>query len=285
MSRNWIKPDMDKFAMFILSHGRPEYRKTVDCLKKSGYNGHVVFIVDDQDKKGNDYIKAYGNENVYVFNKEFVASWTDSMNNFHDRKAAVFARNVCWDIAKELGYDYFCVMDDDTESFAHKQPERERISRRFGEVCEYFVTYLINSPLLALAFSQGGDHIGGYDPERRNYKRKCMNSWFCKTDRPFRFYGTMNDDLNACVYNGIRGGLFLTIYTYMLHQPLTQTVAGGVTDAYLKYGTYVKSFYSVMLSPSSIKIAMMGQTSPRLHHKIKYETTYPCIIGEEYKKK
>ena len=23
-----------------------------------------------------------------------------------------------------------------------------------------------------------------------------MNSWFCKTDRPFKFYGTMNDDLN-----------------------------------------------------------------------------------------
>lgn len=68
-------------------------------------------------------------------------------------------------------------------------------------------------------------------------------------------------------------------------KPEIQEKDGGVTEAYQKYGTYVKSFYSVMLSPSSIKICMMGQTSPRLHHKIKYETTYPCIIGEEYKKK
>lgn len=284
MSKNWIKPDMSKFAMFILSHGRPEYHKTIDTLAKSGYHGNIVLIVDDQDKRGDDYIRAYGNDKVYVFNKEFVAQWTDTMNNFGDRRASLFARNACFGIAKELGYDYFCVMDDDTESFAYKQPEKERISHRFGEVCEYFVEYLINTPLLALAFSQGGDHIGGYDPERRNYKRKCMNSWFCMTNRPFRFYGVMNDDINACIQNGIRGGLFLTIYTYMLHQPLTQTNSGGVTETYLKYGTYVKSFYSVMIAPASIKICMMGQTSPRLHHKINYETTYPCIISEEYKK-
>lgn len=37
MSKNWIKPNMDKFAMFILSHGRPEYDKTVQCLARSGY--------------------------------------------------------------------------------------------------------------------------------------------------------------------------------------------------------------------------------------------------------
>lgn len=284
MNKNWIKPDMSKFAIFILAHGRPEYKKTWDCLHRSGYSGNIVLIVDNQDKTKEDYQKLYGEQNVHIFDKEEVASWTDSMNNFKDRKAAVFARNVCWEVAKERGYDYFCVIDDDTEAFCHKQVEKERRSFRFGEVCEYFVEYLINTPFLSIAFSQGGDHIGGYNPEKRNYKRKCMNSWFCKTDRPFKFFGTMNDDINACIANGIRGGLFLTIYTYMLHQPLTQSVQGGVTEAYKKYGTYVKSFYSVILSPSSIKIAMMGQTSPRLHHKINWTKTVPCIISEKYKK-
>lgn len=275
---------MDKFAVFVLSHGRPEYSKTYDCLLRSGYDGHIVFVVDNQDKTRDGYIQKYGRENVYVFDKEYVAGWTDSMNNFNDRKAAVFARNVCWEIAKDLGYDYFCVIDDDTESFCHKQIEKEIKSVRFGDVCKIFVEYLINSPFDSIAFSQGGDHIGGYNPEKRNCKRKCMNSWFCKTDKPFRFYGTMNDDINACIINGIKGKLFLTIYTYMLHQPPTQTVSGGVTDAYLKYGTYVKSFYSVILSPSSVKIAMMGHSSPRLHHKIRWEKTVPCIISEIYKK-
>lgn len=284
MSKNRIKPNMDKFAMFILSHGRPEYAKTVECLSRSGYTGHIVFIVDDQDKKGLDYIEKYGNENVYVFNKEFVASWTDSMNNFHDRKAAVFARNVCWDIAKELGYDYFCVMDDDTESFAYKQPERERRSKKFGEVCEFFVEYLINSPLLALAFSQGGDHIGGYDPTRRNYKRKCMNSWFCRSDTPFSFFGVMNDDVNAYLRNGYLGDIFLTYMPFQLDQADTQKGSGGMVEAYINSGTYVKSFYSVMLNPAVVKIKLMGVDHPRLHHSIAWKNLTPCIINETYKK-
>lgn len=284
MNKNLIVPNMNKFAMFVLSHGRPKYKKTFECLCKSGYTGNIVFIVDDQDESVDGYIHEYGFENVYVFNKEEYARRTDSMNNFNDRKAAVFARNACWDIAKDLGYDYFCVMDDDTLSFAHKTKEKERISKKFDDVCKYFVTFLVNTPCLSVSFAQGGDFIGGYNPEVRNYKRKCMNSWFCMTNRPFKYYGTMNDDLNGCIVNGIRGGVFLTIYSYMLHQPLTQQNNGGVSDAYSKYGTYVKSFYSVMLAPSFVKIRLMGCKDYRLHHKIDYKKSYPCIIREINKK-
>lgn len=240
--------------------------------------------MDNLDKAQNEYIDEFGAENVFVFNKSWVALESDSMNNFNDRRATLFVRNECWNIAKELGYDYFCVMDDDYSAFSHKQVESERITHSLDDVCRWFVEYLINTPMMALAFAQGGDYIGGYDPTRRNYKRKCMNSWFCKTDRPFKFFGVMNDDINACIQNGIRGGIFLTIYTFMLHQAPTQTVAEGVTETYLKYGTYIKSFYSVMLAPSSVKIALMGEKSPRLHHKINWSLTVPCIIDEKYKK-
>ncbi len=284
MNKKEIIPDMSKFAIFILCHGRPKYQETYKALKKCGYTGNIVILVDNLDKAQNEYIDEFGAENVFVFNKSWVALESDSMNNFNDRRATLFVRNECWNIAKELGYDYFCVMDDDYSTFSHKQVESERITHSLDDVCKWFVEYLINTPMMALAFAQGGDYIGGYDPTRRNYKRKCMNSWFCKTDRPFKFFGVMNDDINACIQNGIRGGIFLTIYTFMLHQAPTQTVAEGVTETYLKYGTYIKSFYSVMLAPSSVKIALMGEKSPRLHHKINWPLTVPCIISEEYKK-
>lgn len=284
MSKNWIIPDMSKFAIFILCHGRPKYQETYKALIRCGYTGRIVILVDNLDKTKDEYIKEFGDDNVFVFNKSWVAIESDSMNNFNDRRATLFVRNECWNIAKELGYDYFCVMDDDYSAFCHKQAECERISRSLDDICLWFVEYLINTPMMALAFSQGGDHIGGYDPIRRTHKRKCMNSWFCKTDRPFKFYGVMNDDINACIQNGIRGGIFLTIYTFMLHQAPTQAVAEGVTETYLKYGTYIKSFYSIMLSPSSVKIALMGEKSPRLHHKIKWSLTVPCIISETFKK-
>lgn len=53
---------------------------------------------------------------------------------------------------------------------------------------------------------------------------------------------------------------------------------------YKKYGTYVKSFYSVIYNPSVAKISMMGWKHPRVHHKISFMNCAPRIIPEEYKK-
>ena len=34
------------FAVFILTHGRPDNVKTIPTLKKCGYTGNIYFIVD-----------------------------------------------------------------------------------------------------------------------------------------------------------------------------------------------------------------------------------------------
>lgn len=274
--------NLDKFAVFILCHGRPEYNETFQTLKRSGYTGKIYIIVDNLDDKQNDYIEKYGYENVYVFNKSWVALESDSMNNFNDRRATLFVRNATFDIAKELGLDYFLVLDDDYGSFCHKREECERTSKRLDEVFSYFVEYLSSTNIKCIAFSQGGDHIGGYNPDKM-YKRKAMNSFFCKTNEPFLFYGTMNDDVNMYLTNGIRGDVYLTFYPFMLHQATTQANEGALTDIYKKYGTYVKSFYSIMCAPSSVVIKLMGEKNPRLHHHIKWAQTTPCIINEKYK--
>lgn len=46
----------------------------------------------------------------------------------------------------------------------------------------------------------------------------------------------------------------------------------------------VKSFYSVMISPSSVKINLMGNKHKRMHHVISWNNTVPKIIKESYKK-
>ena len=64
-------------------------------------------------------------------------------------------------------------------------------------------------------------------------------------------------------------------------------IAGGMTEAYLDSGTYVKSFYSVMYSPSSVKISTIEDPrSPhcRIHHSISWERTAPKIIRQSAKK-
>lgn len=57
-----------------------------------------------------------------------------------------------------------------------------------------------------------------------------------------------------------------------------------MTEVYLNQGTYVKSFYTVMLNPSAVKINLMGNKDKRLHHKILWKNAVPKILSENYKK-
>ena len=111
-----------------------------------------------------------------------------------------------------------------------------------------------------------------------------MNSFLCSNKRPFRFVGAMNEDVNTYTTLGSWGILFLTIPLISLNQTMTQTQTGGITDMYLRYGTYCKAFTTVMMMPSSVKVSTMGSSNERLHHKIRWKNTTPMIIDEKYKK-
>lgn len=67
-----------------------------------------------------DYKRIYGKDNVYVFNKEEAMEQCDTMDNFEKHNIVLYARNKCWEIAKELGYKYFLVLDDDYTQIAFK---------------------------------------------------------------------------------------------------------------------------------------------------------------------
>jgi hypothetical protein len=69
-----------------------------------------------------------------------------------------------------------------------------------------------------------------------------------------------------------------------VEQDQTQRNDGGLTDSYLDLGTYVKSFYTVMYSPSCIKVAEMGANHRRIHHRINWDAAVPKIMNERYRK-
>ena len=111
-----------------------------------------------------------------------------------------------------------------------------------------------------------------------------MNSFICSTERPFKFIGAMNEDVNTYTTLGSRGLLFGTVPMINLVQKATQSQSGGISDMYLLYGTYCKSFTTVMMHPSAVKVSMMNTNNPRLHHSIKWINTVPVIIDQKYKK-
>jgi hypothetical protein len=270
------------FAVFILTHGRPDNVKTLSTLKRSGYTGQIYFIVDNEDKTIEQYQKNYGIENVKIFNKKAMADKVDECNNFDERRTITHARNACFDIAKELGITYFVQLDDDYYYFGYRYDTGAKKITNMDKVFEIILNFYKNVNIKSIAFGQGGDHIGGFSGIK--LKRKCMNSFFCSTKREFKFIGSMNEDVNTYTTLGSRGEIFFTFTNLQLDQKDTQSQTNGITDMYQRYGTYLKAFTTVMNHPSSVKVSIMNSNNPRIHHSIKWINTTPMILDNKYKK-
>jgi len=280
----------DDFAILILSHGRADNVRTVDTLKKVNYSGKWYIVIDNEDEQAPKYVENFGAEHIIVFDKVEAGKTFDIMDNFDGRGVPTFARNVFHRIASKLGLQYFLELEDDYMCFRQRFEENSSMKTRyvtqFDELIGPYLEFLDSSGAMCVAFAQTGDFLGGLGSTvwRQQITRKAMNSFFCRVDRPFQFLGRFNDDVNAYIDYGKRGYLFFTTRDMCLDQPQTQANEGGITAAYLQYGTYVKSFYSVMLCPSCVKISEMGSTHKRIHHLIDWETAVPKIISDRFRR-
>jgi hypothetical protein len=282
--------DKSKFAILILTHGRPHHVRTFDSLRRSGYTGPIYLVIDNEDETGDQYRDAFGPENVFEFDKEAVAKTVDTGDTNPSRRSTLFVRTALTAIAKELGLDYYAQFDDDYTNFSYRYIRKNKMLshtvRNFDKIITLMLDLLEDTNALTVALSQGGDHIGGIlGNYRKGVLRKAMNSQFVRTDRPIQFLGRLNEDVNPYVVHGSRGELFFTLTDIQLNQIPTQSNPGGMTDTYLESGTYLKSFFTVMMAPSSVKIRMMGQSGRRLHHSILWENTVPKIISPKHRKK
>lgn len=279
----------DAFAVFILTHGRPQRQITYRMLRRQGYTGAIYLIIDNEDKLADEYYRLYGDQ-VIMFDKPAIANSIDEGDNFKDRRAIIYARNASYDIAKGLGLDYFLQLDDDYRSLFYEFDSALRycprpvknLDRLFSLILEFYQSI----PALTVALGQAGDIIGGEqggEVAEIKMKRKAMNSFFCSTKRPIAFAGRINEDVNTYVLQGHRGDLFLTFFYTIIQQETTQQNSGGMTELYLDSGTYLKSFYTVMYAPSCVKIAEMGKLH-RLHHLIHWDHAVPCILHERFRK-
>lgn len=282
----------DDFAVFILTHGRPDRVDTYKTLIKCGYTGRLYFVIDNEDKTADKYYENFGDK-VIVFDKAAIAETFDEGDNFQDRRAVIYARNACFGIAKKLGLKYFIELDDDYVDFRYKMDGRfnsidraeiKSIDHVFVSMLEYYK----KTPAKSISMAQGGDFIGGIQNDidkSINRRRKCMNTFICSVDNPFHFVGRINEDVNTYTWYQGLGNLFLTFPLVAIQQRQTQKNGGGMTDLYIDSGTYVKSFYTVMYAPSCVHIAkMLSHHDERLHHKINWDNAVPCILSEDIRK-
>ena len=280
-----------KFAVFILSHGRANNVITIKTLRDIGYTGKIYLIIDNEDDQVELYKRIPDVEDVIIFDKEEEMKYTDTADNFKDHRLVVYARNKCHDIAQMLNLDYFLELDDDYTGFGIRYDDKGSLKRtkikNADKLFDSFIKFLENSNSLTVAFAQGGDYIGGVGSKvwTERLSRKAMNCFFCKTNRPFKFSGSTNEDVNAYITYGNKGKLMFTVADICMDQLQTQSNPGGLTEIYLDNGTYVKSFYSVIHQPQCVKISTMGNKFRRIHHKILWDKCTPKILNQCWKRK
>lgn len=283
----------NNFVAFILTHGRPNKVHTYATLRDNGYTGPIVLVLDNEDDTVSEYKRIYEhklNTSIYIFDKLDIANRYDTVDNSSERRSIFYARNACFEIAKDLGYDYFLELDDDYTCFRSRIDENGKFATKYhrdlDSLFECVLQFLDVSNADTVALSQTGDFIGGMGSNvwKQQLARKAMNSFFCNTNKPFRFIGRVNEDVNTYVNLGGKGKLFFTIANASLDQLQTQANSGGMTELYLNSGTYIKSFFTIITNPSCAKIYTMGDTHKRIHHVINWECAVPKIISSDFKK-
>lgn len=288
-----MKQQHEKFVTFILTHGRADNVRTYPMLRRLGYTGKVIVLIDDEDSQRKQYEARFAGEpntEVRVFNKAAIAETFDPADQGTDRRSVVYARNACINIAREDGYDYLLQLDDDYGYVAHRWAEPDGSAPQhlcwdLDETFDRTLDFLDDTGAAVVAYSQGGDHFGGLKGIiKEHLRRKAMNALFMRADTDLRFVGRINEDVNTYVTAGSRGVLFLTVMRLQIQHGMTQQAAGGMTDLYANAGTYVKSFYTVMMQPSSVRLRLMGTTGQRIHHGIDWTRTVPMILSDRYRK-
>lgn len=279
-----------KFAIFILSNGRANNISTIRAIEKAGYTGKYYIVCDNEDETLTEYIEKFGNDNVKVFNKKKVADEIDTGTNDQDRRAVVFARNACFDLAKELNLDYFMELDDDYVEFEFRRQDgnvlRCKAMKNMDKVISIMIRFLEDSGAKTIAMAQGGDLIGGAQSGswKEMLRRKAMNSFVFRTNDRLWFVGKSNEDVSTYVTESNRGVLFFTFCKIALKPKRTQSVQGGMTEFYSKNAGFTKPFSSVIFAPQAIKVSTMGENHKRFHHLVSWNNCAPKILNAKWKK-
>lgn len=279
------KNDID---IFIPSYHRPHNNKTADYFIRNGYDPNKIHVVLDSEA---DDIAEYEQEakmngyKLHVFDMEEARRRYDYVHRpSKARRSAGQARNMFYDIAKDLGIDFFIVIDDDTNHYEFRPFGRYCRIAKIGEVRHVFsrIKEMMQKRHIGLfGLSQTGEMFENSDTKQ--IRNKVMNTTFVNTNHIYRGErGVQDDDTSQFVtiqnegyfVGSIRNGI-------VLHQTLSATATGGLTELYNECKLLNKAIVCVIQFPAAIIAEKQVMNGGRLHHRIKARYLIPKILKGE----
>lgn len=247
---------MRRFAIFILTNGRPNHQYTLEFLRKS-FKGDVFLICDNEDKTLKEYQKNYG-EQVIVFDKNEWVSKSDPMDNFKSKNSVLYARNAVFEIAKNMGYEYFVMVDDDVTGLSFRYEKDGKLVGKpvkdFSKVSSVILETMDNTGTDFFSFGMDKIYIGGL--ANNQYQKKIIDKVycfiFCRTEQQHFYKGIMNEDEIHNVLSMSVGTLVKSLTLIQIqYKPIGPENIGGNSETYKENGyySYTRNFYPIIACP------------------------------------
>lgn len=278
----------DDFAVFILTHGRPDKQLTFNTLLESGYTGKVYFVVDNQDETIEAYRENYG-DMVIMFNKDAEYEETDTYTNQKIMLGVVYARNVCFKLAKEMGLKYFVNCDDDIQKLSYKMPFDKKLItkpvKNLDRCLEAFIDFMEGSRVECMSLSEDGIYMGGV-----NKMVEAMRNWsfthffLMKADSDLRFRSLWVEDIIFSIEKQRMGKKVLSTTMVSMRMPTREAIRnqkGGMRDAYNQSNEYVVAYMPIVTSPDCSKVHMKDG---HIKHTKKNDAFMVKILSDRWKK-
>ena len=280
-----MKNDID---LFIPSYHRPNNLKTVKYFRSIDWEPskiHVVIDSEAEDKADYDKAAEKTGFTLHIFDMAEARKRYDYIHrpSFAHRSAGQ-ARNMFFDIASDLGIDFYVVQDDDTSCY-QKNYHGKYLGMATGEdVRNVFVgirAMMKRRHIGLFGVSQTGDFIGGDND--KIFRKKVMNTTFYNTPYIYRGERGVQDD-DTSLFTGVMNmGLFTGSIGdgLVLAQTTSAKQKGGLTDLYNECKLLNKALVCPIQFPSAIFAEKQKKNGGRMHHHIVNKYLMPCIIRND----
>ena len=271
--------------ILIPSYHRPYNIKTAKYFLKKGWDPKKIHIVIDDE--ADDRVD-YENEtellgcNLHIFNMAEARARFDYVHRPSvSRRSAGQARNMFYDLLKDLGIDFYLVIDDDTTNY-QVRPYAVYTRSASGEdlvnVFDAIKEFMLKRKIGVFGLSQTGDMFAV--PYLNVLRNKVMNTTFINTKYIYRGERGIQDNDTSQFVGIMNEGYFTGSLAsgLVLAQTASAKQDGGLTDLYRENKLLNKSLVTPIQFPTAIHAEKQQKNGGRLHHKINARYLYPKIL-------
>lgn len=280
----------EDFAVFIITHGRPDKQLTYQTLINCGYKGKLYFVLDDTDTTIQEHIDLFGADRIFIFNKNHYINADIYDNGLTEGKyaCAVYARRATEDIAKSLGLTYFCMMDDDVTDLCIRLLIDDKLRRiKITDMDNIFKAYTELLDVGKIGCVGFGYITLFYAVKNYLYDDKRplpFVAFIRKTSEPVMWKCWYGEDEIAGYENNVLGSLWLVIPLIMIMS--TEVSTGAMSETYSTSSSYLRSISELRYRPADFIITKCRQGRKKGQYKLYKRNSdwFPKILSDKYKK-